>query len=116
MMVTAQFGGEIASNIVGALIAARVVSLLVPRSFALRGGVVLLMGIFGWLSISASHYLWYRFPGPFVRDELLAAMLEWGVAGLAIAAIVKPCGECSEASEADTACQTAAVKAPAIAK
>lgn len=95
MMGAAQFGGEIASNIAGALIAAWIVSLIVPRSFAVRWAAVALMGVFAWLSISASHYIWYRFPGLWVGDELFAALLEWSVAGLVIAAIVRPCGGCS---------------------
>jgi hypothetical protein len=117
MMGGKQFGGEIASNILGALIAAGIVSLLAPRGFAVRWAVVVLMGIFGWLSISASHYLWYRFPGLWVRDELLAALLEWGVAGLAIAAIVRPCGGCSKADEESATSQKAsACQSPAMAK
>src|SRR5207244_1169150 len=106
----------IASNIGCALIAAWIASLLTPRSFALRWAVVLLMGVFGWLSISASHYLWYRFPGPFVRDELFAAIFEWGVAGLAIAAIVRPCGGCSKAAGTEISRQSATEKSPATAK
>jgi hypothetical protein len=46
------------------------------------------MAIFGWLSLSASFGIWYRFPWPFIRDDLLCAILEWCVAGAAIAGIV----------------------------
>jgi hypothetical protein len=117
MMGVTQFGGEIASNIAGALIAALVVALIVPRSFALRWAVVLLMGVFGWLSISASHYVWYRFPGLWVRDELFAAMLEWGLAGLVIAAIVRPCRACSKTAGDTEAGATADTRqSPAMAK
>ncbi len=117
MMGPVQLGGEVASNIAGALIAAWIVALLGQRSFATRWLTVVLIGVFGWLSISASHYLWYRFPGAFVRDELLAAVLEWSVAGLVIAAIVGSCGMCSKAvHKIESGDQAEAGKSPVTAK
>src|SRR4029453_6372739 len=86
-----QLGFEALSNILAALIVAWVVSLLAPTTdFYSRWLVVLFLGLMAWLSLSASYAIWYRFPWPFIRDELFCALFEWGVAGLVIAAIVKP--------------------------
>lgn len=91
MMGPFQLGGEAATNIVAALIAAFIVSLLAPATpFPIRWFVVLLMGAMAWFSLSASYAIWYRFPWPFILDELYCALFEWGVAGLVIAAIAKP--------------------------
>jgi hypothetical protein len=116
MMGPLQFGGEIAANIAGALIAATIVALMASSCFTTRWLTVALMGVFGWLSISASHYLWYRFPGLWVRDEFFAALLEWGLAGLVIAAIVKPCRVCSKGADATAAGQTTAKELPVLTK
>ena len=62
---------------------------LADGSFAKRWLAVLAMGVFAWFSLSASYGIWYRFPHDFVHDEFYCAVLEWGVAGLAIAAIVR---------------------------
>jgi hypothetical protein len=58
--------------------------------FVLRWLVVLLIGVSAWFSISASHGIWYRFHWDFVRDELWCAALEAALAGIVIAAIVRP--------------------------
>jgi hypothetical protein len=52
--------------------------------------MVVLIGVGGWLALSTSMALWYRFPWPFILDQLYAGLIEWGLAGLAIAIIVKP--------------------------
>ena len=91
MMGFKQLGLEALSVVLIALIAAWILSLLAPGvDFFQRWGVVLMIGVAAWLSISVSHGIWYRFPDAFVRDEFLCAIFEWGVAGLVIAAIVKP--------------------------
>ncbi|MCI0682171.1 MAG: hypothetical protein L0Y71_08710 [Gemmataceae bacterium] len=91
MMGPKQLGLEALSVILVALIAAWIVSLLAPGTdYLQRVGVVLLIGVAAWLSISVSHGIWYRFPDAYVRDELLCALFEWGVAGLVIAAIARP--------------------------
>jgi len=81
---------EFASNVLAALLAAGVVSLAGPDiGFGRRWGAVMVMGIFAWLSISASYGIWYWFPHAFTHDEFLCTFLEWSIAGLAIAAIVR---------------------------
>lgn len=80
---------ELSSNIVAALIAAWIVSLLsADRPFLWRWKVVVLMALFGWVSLIASYGIWYHFPWPFIRDDLLCTILEWCVGGAAIAALV----------------------------
>jgi hypothetical protein len=91
MMNMETLGKEFVSNLIAAFIAAWIVSLMaVEVGFARRWQAVLLMGLLAWCSISASYGIWYRFPHDFIHDELLCAALEWGLAGLAIAAIVRP--------------------------
>jgi len=83
-------GKELASNVIAAFMAAWVISLAGPDvGFGRRWLAVLLMGLIGWMSLAASYGIWYRFPHDFLHDELLCAFLEWSVAGLAIAAIVR---------------------------
>ncbi len=90
MMGGETLGKEVVSNIIAAFLAAWIVSLFGANvGFGRRWLAVLLMGIFAWVSITASYGIWYRFPHDFVHDELYCALLEWGVAGLVIAAIVR---------------------------
>ena len=90
MMSSETLGMELVANTLAALLAAWIVSLLAANvNFFQRWGVLFLMGVIGWLSLSASYGIWYRFPPQFVHDELYCAMLEWAVAGAAIAAIVR---------------------------
>src|SRR5262245_58985959 len=90
MMNMETLGKEFVSNLLAAFIAAWVVSLMATEvGFVRRWLAVFLMGLLAWCSISASYGIWYRFPHDFIHDELFCAALEWGVAGLGIAAIVR---------------------------
>jgi hypothetical protein len=90
MMSLEIFGKEVVSDIIAAFLAAWIVSLCgADIRFGSRWMAVLLMGVFAWVSLTASYGIWYRFPHDFVHDELYCALLEWGVAGLVIAAIVR---------------------------
>lgn len=80
---------EALSNIIAALIAAWIVSLIsADKPFLWRWKVVVLMAIFAWVSLVASYGIWYHFPWPFIRDDLLCTILEWSVGGAAIAGLV----------------------------
>jgi hypothetical protein len=82
--------GEFVTNVLAAVIAAWIVAGLAPgTAFVWRWAVVFSLGLFTWLSTSSSLEIWYRFPDEFIRDGLYCSMIEWGVAGLAIAAIIK---------------------------
>ena len=90
MMTGETLGKELVTNVIAALLASRVVSLMaVEVGFVRRWLAVFVIGIIGWFSFIASYGIWYRFPHNFVHDELFGAAIEWGVAGLAIAAIVR---------------------------
>lgn len=91
MMGLRQLGGEFASNLAACWIAAIIVSMLRPDvGFAGRWVTCFLIGIVTWVSVNASYLLWYRFPLPWVQDELICAVIEWAAAGIAIAAIARP--------------------------
>ncbi|MBC7854728.1 MAG: hypothetical protein IAF94_14955 [Pirellulaceae bacterium] len=82
-------GLEFLTCTIAALIAAWIVSLIsADKPFLWRWKVVVLMGIFGWVSIVASYGIFWQFPWPFIRDDLLCTILEWCVGGAAIAGIV----------------------------
>jgi hypothetical protein len=86
-----QLGYQYATNAAGALLAAIVVSLMRPSvGFLARWFAVVLFGLFSWLSVNVPYHIWYRYPWPYVQDELFCALLTWALAGIAIAAIVKP--------------------------
>jgi hypothetical protein len=83
-------GKEFATNVIAALLAAWIVSLFGSDvGFGRRCAAVMLMGVFAWASLAASYGIWYGFSHEFVHDELFCALLEWSVAGVAIAAIVR---------------------------
>ncbi len=100
MMSGREFGLEAGANIAVALLAAFIVSRLrVGSGFGLRWLVVVLIGVAGWFSVSASHAIWYRFHWDFVRDELMCVGLESALAGLLIAALVKPSADVQPATK-----------------
>ncbi len=86
-----QLIGEGVTNVVAALIVSIILAGMRPGlTFPVRWIIVVLFGLFSWLSICASNHIWYRFPREYVQDELFCALFEWALAGIAIAAIVKP--------------------------
>jgi hypothetical protein len=87
-----QLGTELGSNIVAALLAAFVVS-QVRSGYGMRVLVVTLMGLFGFVSLSVSYWNWYGFPTDFTTAEAITEVVGWFLAGLAIAAIVRPVKE-----------------------
>ena len=88
--LTSEFG----TNVLAALFAAIVVSMTRPSiGFCGRWFVCFLFGAFAWVSVNASYHIWYRFPWAWVQDELFCSLLEVGVAGIVIAAIVRPPAE-----------------------
>jgi hypothetical protein len=56
----------------------------------LRGGWWgALLGLFAWLSISASYWNWYGFPSAFVAAEGIDQIVGWFLAGLVISVLMK---------------------------
>jgi hypothetical protein len=91
MMSGVQLGGEFLFDVVAGLLAAIVASQLSSRcSFFTRWALMVVVGVVGWVSLSTSWALWYRFPWQFILDGLYVVLIEWAAAGLAIALIVRP--------------------------
>jgi hypothetical protein len=88
MLSWSQLIGETLFNILCGMIAAYIVS-MTAASLITRAIMVMLMGFFGWLSISASYWNWYRFPGAFIIGEGLDQVIGWLLGGLLIAWILQ---------------------------
>lgn len=88
-MFAQQLGMEFVTVLLAALIAAYIVS-LTNASYGARVLIVAMLALFTFLSVTASHWIWYKFPTPFVVAELLMELIAWTLGGLAIAKIVRP--------------------------
>ncbi len=84
-----QMGREFGSNVVGALIAAMIVSGMgagfLKRTLAVTG-----MGLLCWVSINVSFWNWYWFPDDFTVAQL-SEIPGWFLAGMFIAPIAGKC-------------------------
>jgi hypothetical protein len=82
---------ELASNILAALVAAFLLSqaLGTLTSFGGRVLFVTLIGLVPFFSISVSFWNWYGFPSGFTFGEFIEQVVGFGIAGVAMAAIVK---------------------------
>ena len=84
-----QLGSELATNIIAALIAAILVSMMVG-AYLKRAFAVALLGAFSIISLLASYWIWYGFPGAYIAGEAITEIVGWLLAGLVIAKIVRP--------------------------
>ena len=82
-----QLGSELVTNVLAALIAAWIASLL-AAAYGRRVLAIALLGLFGWVSLSLSYWIWYGFPTSFILGEGITEVVGWFLAGLAIAKIV----------------------------
>lgn len=89
-MTPKQLGTEFASNIVAALLAGILLS-MTNLSYGKRVLFVTLLGVFGWITISVPYWNWYGFPTDFTLAALVEEAVGWFLAGLVLAAIVRPC-------------------------
>jgi len=83
---------EVGTNVVCALLAAIVVSQLRP-GFGIRVACVLLMGILGSLMTLVPYWNWYGFPTDFTVAQIIDHAVGWLLAGLVLAAIVRPASQ-----------------------
>lgn len=87
------FGGNLMRQavivILAALFAAWVVS-LTTLGFVGRVALVGGLGLFAWLTTYVPLWNWYRFPTDYTVAALIECVVGWLLAGLIIAAIVKP--------------------------
>ncbi len=87
-----QLGGELASNIAMAVIAA----FLLARVFAgvsgllARAGMTALLGAISSLDVHFSYWNWYGFPASFSLAAATDALVGWFLAGLVLAWRIKP--------------------------
>jgi hypothetical protein len=84
-----QLGTELATNVVAALLAAWLLT-NVASGYAGRVLFVTLLGIFGFVTISVPYWNWYGFPIDFTLGEAIDQIVGWFLAGLVLAAIVRP--------------------------
>ena len=87
LMTPAQLGGEFASNVLGALVVAFILSWSAP-GIGRRTMIGGLIGLAGWLSIDVSYWNWYRFPSAFIVDEMIEQVVGWLLTGLVIALVL----------------------------
>jgi hypothetical protein len=82
---------ELLSNILGALVAAYLLSKAVGGigSFGMRVLFVALLGLFASLAINIPYWNWYGFPGSFTLAAIFYEVVGWGLAGLPLAAMIK---------------------------
>lgn len=81
---------ELASNLLAALVAALAVTGLGTRSYGGRVGAIFAFGVVAWLSISMSQWIWYGFSTDFLISDLIDQWGGWLLAGLGMAAVLKP--------------------------
>ncbi len=93
-----ELGFEGLANISCAFVAALILW-CIPCAFVCRVLVVMALGLFSWMSIDVSYVIWYGFPVEYAAGQLIDHLIGWLLAGLLIAAIVKPCAKCTAAPE-----------------
>ena len=86
-----QLGLQLIATILAGLVAAFVLAQASGlRSYGRRLGTVALMGLLPFFMVNFPYWNWYGFPGRFTLMELVDKLIELFVAGLVLAAIVKP--------------------------
>ena len=80
---------ELLSNIVAGIFAAWIIS-LIPTTLGRRAAIVTAIGLIAWLSVSVSHWVWFKFPFAFTIGEGLDQVIGWLLAGLVMSAMIKP--------------------------
>jgi hypothetical protein len=88
MMPPSTLVNEGISDVFAALLAAIVLA-TTATGYVGRVMVCTLIGVIGWLSISASYWIWYRFPLDYTIAEGVMQTVGWLLTGLVMAAIVK---------------------------
>jgi hypothetical protein len=83
-------GKEFVKELAQALIAAFLLSLTALSAWFSRVGFVALMALFAELGTDTSYWIWYGFPANYTLAVIAIGLIQVIVAGLVIAAIVKP--------------------------
>ncbi len=83
-------GLQFAASVLAALLAAIVICHCAAGASILRKGLMTMgMGLFGWLSISASYSIWYGFSNGHSVGQGIEQAAGWFLAGLAMAAVTR---------------------------
>lgn len=86
-----QLLGELICNMAAAALAAWLISqFAVEVGFFRRWFALILLAPVSWLTLTASHHLWYRFPAEFALDGLWCALMEWAIAGFVVVQLTFP--------------------------
>ena len=80
---------ELVSNVLAACFGALLLIQL-PGGFGRRVLSMSAIGIAAWLSISVSQWTWYSFSTPFLMGDLADQFGGWLLAGIGMAALLKP--------------------------
>lgn len=80
---------ELGSSVVAALIAGLILTQVKSGYFA-RVLIVTGLGLFGFVSVLISYWNWYGFPTDFTIGAALDEVVGWFLAGLVLAAIIRP--------------------------
>jgi hypothetical protein len=89
VMSPRQLVQEFASNVLAALLGALLLVQL-PGGYVRRVAAALGIGVAAWLSISVSQWTWYGFGTGFLLGDLVDQAGGWLLAGLGMAALLKP--------------------------
>ena len=81
---------EFASNVLAALVAALVVAGFGAQTYGRRVSAIFAFGVVAWLSVCVSQWTWYGFSTDFLVSDLVDQWGGWLLAGLGMAAILKP--------------------------
>lgn len=86
--MTKQLLFELVSNILAAFIVVLVIA-HVSASYFSRVLLVTMLGLFAWLTVDASQWIWYAFPSEYLIAQGIDHIVGWFLAGILIAGIVK---------------------------
>ena len=80
---------EACADIIAALLAAILLSMM-AAGYAARVLAAASLAIIAWFTVNVSHWNWDGFPFGFIVSEAIDIVIGWLLAGVALAAIVKP--------------------------
>src|SRR5262249_32821312 len=92
-MTPGMLGTEAGTNFVCALLAALLLAQVRPSlNYWGRVAFVTMLGIFGFIMVNIPYWNWYGFPTDFTAGQGIDHVVGWLLAGLVLAAIVRPAG------------------------
>ena len=82
--------GEAVKEIIVSILAALLLSLTTLTRFWSRAGFVAVIGLIATMTTNPSYWIWYGFPTAYAIGYMLTEWIGYVVAGLAIAALLRP--------------------------